>query len=394
MLLKIVWKNIISKKLTSILSVLLMMLGIGIISLVLTLGKQLEEKFSKNVAGIDMVVGAKGSPLQLILSGVYHIDAPTGNIPLKEVDNLRTNSFVMEVIPLSMGDNYMGTRIVGTSQRYLKHFNAVLQLGKTFENDLEVVVGQNVARELNLKIGDKFESTHGYDKEAEEHHEKKYVVKGILKYNNSVIDNLIICNLSSIWAMHEENSHEAESEHEKEVTCALVKFRNPLGLITVPRLINQNTVMQAALPAIEINRLFKLMGIGVDALKYLAFAIIIISGISVFITLYNALKERKYELALMLSMGGKRFTLFMMLLLEGIVLSLAGWISGILISKLGIFLASGLLFKSYHYTFEQNLLQKEEIYLLVAALIVGIFASLIPAVGIYKINITKTLAKD
>ena len=75
MLLKIVWKNIVSKKLTSILSVLLMMLGIGIISLVLTLGKQLEEKFSKNVAGIDMVVGAKGSPLQLILSGVYHIDA-------------------------------------------------------------------------------------------------------------------------------------------------------------------------------------------------------------------------------------------------------------------------------------------------------------------------------
>lgn len=395
MLLKIVWKNIVSKKLTSILSVLLMMLGIGIISLVLTLGKQLEEKFSKNVAGIDMVVGAKGSPLQLILSGVYHIDAPTGNIPMSEVENLRKNSFVMEVIPLSMGDNYQGTRIIGTSQRYLKHFNAEMQQGITFENDLEVVIGYNVAKEQNLKIGDQFESTHGYDKEAEEHHEKKYTVKGILKYNNSVIDNLILCNLSSIWALHEhEEEHESESAHEKEVTCALVKFRNPLGLITVPRQINQNTVMQAALPAIEINRLFKLMGIGIDALKYLALAIIIISGISVFITLYNALKERKYELALMLSMGGKRATLFLMLLLEGIFLSLTGWFLGIFMSKGGLLFASGMLNKAYHYSFEQNLIQKEEIYLLVAALLVGIFASIIPAIGIYKINITKTLAKD
>lgn len=301
----------------------------------------------------------------------------------------------MEVIPLSMGDNYQGTRIIGTSQRYLKHFNAEMQQGITFENDLEVVIGYNVAKEQNLKIGDQFESTHGYDKEAEEHHEKKYTVKGILKYNNSVIDNLILCNLSSIWALHEhEEEHESESAHEKEVTCALVKFRNPLGLITVPRQINQNTVMQAALPAIEINRLFKLMGIGIDALKYLALAIIIISGISVFITLYNALKERKYELALMLSMGGKRATLFLMLLLEGIFLSLTGWFLGIFMSKGGLLFASGMLNKAYHYSFEQNLIQKEEIYLLVAALLVGIFASIIPAIGIYKINITKTLAKD
>src|SRR5690606_10368946 len=116
--------------------------------------------------------------------------------------------------------------------------------------------------------------------------------------------------------------------------------RSPMGLMSLPRMINQNTNMQAALPAIEVNRLFELIGIGMDALKALAAAIMLISGISVFITLYNALKERKYELALMLSMGGTRTKLFLMLLLEGVILSLAGYALGILMSRVGTGFAS------------------------------------------------------
>lgn len=405
MLLKIVWKNIWAKKLNSLLCILLMMFGISIISLLINIGNQLEDKFSKNISGIDMVVGAKGSPLQLILSGVYQIDAPTGNIPMSELQMLQTNPLVKEVLPISMGDNYMGFRVVGTTYPYLKHFEADYEVGGGFKENMEVVVGAGAAKKLGLTLNDTFASSHGLEKEGEAHGDQKYKVVGILKPNNSVIDNLILCNLNSIWEIHEheaqhanpieiepENNEAHQEEHD--ITCALIKFRSPLGLMTLPRLINQNTKMQAALPAIEINRLFELMGVGIDAFKSLAIAIMLISGISVFVTLYNALKERKYEMALMLSMGGKRLKLFFMLMLEGLFLSLSGYFLGIILSRIGLWLASNLLDQNFNFGLQQSILLKEEIYLLIAALLVGIFAAIIPSLGIYKINISKTLAND
>lgn len=398
MLLKIVWKNIIDKKLNSILAVLLMAFGIGIISLLITVGKQLQDKFAKNISGVDMVVGAKGSPLQLILSGVYQIDSPTGNIALSELNMLRNNPLVKELIPLSMGDNYKGYRIVGSNEKYLAHFKSELKEGRVFERPMEVVIGATVARNLELKLNDTFASAHGFEADGHSHDDQVYKVVGILEYSNSVLDNLLVSDLESVWlvhAGHEESGEEAQSAaHEPEITCALIKFRSPMGLMSLPRMINQNTKMQAALPAIEVNRLFELMGIGMDAVKALAAAIMLISGVSVFITLFNALKERKYELALMLSMGGTRVKLFFMLLLEGIILSLSGYVLGILLSRTGLWLASGALKRGYNYTLEQQFLQKEEIYLLVLALFIGIVAAIIPSLGIYKINISKTLANE
>ncbi len=421
MLLKIVWKNIMDKRLNSILAVLLMAFGIGIISLLITVGKQLQDKFAKNISGVDMVVGAKGSPLQLILSGVYQIDSPTGNIALSELNMLRSNPLVKELIPLSMGDNYKGYRIVGSNEKYLQHFKAELKEGRVFEQPMEVVVGATVARNLDLKLNDTFVSSHGFEADGHSHDDQVYKVTGILEYSNSVLDNLLVSDLASVWLVHagheegEKQGHEEDGDHdedadqeaaadqepgaeqashEPEVTCALVKFRSPMGLMSLPRLINQNTKMQAALPAIEVNRLFELMGIGMDAVKALAAAIMLISGVSVFITLFNALKERKYELALMLSMGGTRVKLFFMLLLEGIILSLSGYVLGILFSRTGLWLASGALKRGYNYTLEQQFLQKEEIYLLALALFIGIVAAIIPSAGIYKINISKTLANE
>lgn len=399
MLLKIVWKNLTAKKLTNFLCIVLMMFGICIISLVVTIGKQLEDKFSKNISGIDMVVGAKGSPLQLILSGVYQIDAPTGNILLAEASKISENPLVKEFIPISMGDNYKGFRIVGTNKKYIEHFKATYYDGQLFNDTKQVVLGYSVSKQLELKLGDSFSSSHGFKEEGEVHEEGKLIVIGILNHNNSVIDNLILTSLETVWNVHEHEEGQNQSLIEadslkKEITCALVKFRSPMGLMTIPRNINSNTKMQAALPAIEINRLFELMGIGIDAINLLAFAIILISGISVFVTLYNSLKERKYEIALMLSMGAKRTKLFGMLLLEGLFLSLIGYVLGILLSRIGLYLTSKALESNMNYTLNQMILQKEEIILLIGALLVGIFAAAIPSLGVYKINISKTLAND
>jgi putative ABC transport system permease protein len=400
MLLKISWKNILDKKLNSFLCILLMTLGIAMISMLMLLGKQLQDKFAKNISGIDLVVGAKGSPLQLILSSIYQIDNPTGNVYLDDVQNIAQNPLVKEMIPLSMGDNFQGYRIVGTNKKYLEHFKTDFATGQIFKKDLEVVLGAATAQNTGLKVGDSFESSHGLDSEGEKHAEEKYKVVGVLAFNNSVVDNLILTSLGSVWNIHEhkeggeEHHEEVDSLIKREITSAIIKFRSPMGMMTMPRNINQNSKLQAAVPAIEVNRLFELLGIGIEGLQILAAVIMLISGISVFVSLYNSLKERKYEMALMLSMGAGRTRLFLMLLLEGIILSLLGFVAGILLSRIGIYLISNQLSKKFHFDISQFSLQTGEIYLFIGALVVGILAAALPSIGIYRINISRTLAEE
>ncbi|MBC7406932.1 MAG: ABC transporter permease, partial [Arcicella sp.] len=412
-LLKISTNNLKDKPLTTSLSILLMALGIAIISLLLLAGKQIEEKFTRNVAGIDMVVGAKGSPLQLILASIYQIDSPTGNISMEEANRLTRSPLVKSTIPLSMGDSYQGYRIVGSNEKYLAHFQAEFETGKVFSKTMEIVIGSKVAKNLNLKIDDVFSSQHGFDKEGQAHKEKQFKVVGILKTTNSVLDQLMVTPLESVWAVHEEH-HEEEAgkganvlklleddsvgansirpvqEDSKEITSLLVKFRNPVMGMMMARSINQNSTLQTATPAIEINRLFALLGVGVDALKWIALVIIIVSGLSVFVSLYNSLKERKYEMALMLSMGASRTKLFLLLLLEGLIISVIGFVIGIFLSRLGLWIMSENVEQNFHYDFNVLSLLTEEFYLFLGALLIGLLAAAIPSLGIYNINISKT----
>lgn len=407
-LFKISWANLKDKKLNSFLSALLMTLGIGIISLLLLLNQQLDEQFRRNIKGIDMVVGAKGSPLQLILSSIYQIDAPTGNVSLTEAQRIMKNPFVKTAIPLSMGDNYRSYRIVGTNSKYSNHFEAKLKEGRLFETTLEATIGSKAAEVTGLKIGDSFAGAHGLDNMDDIHDQVKYKVVGIFEPNNSVIDQLILTDLTSVWAIHEHSEDEkkgntvadlmsdrtSKETPGQEITSLLIKFRNPMGMVALPRFINENTKMQAASVAFEINRLFSMLGVGIDTLRALAAIIMLIAGVSVFVSLYNSLKERKYEMALMLSMGATRTRLFVMLLLEGIVLALVGYLAGILFSRVGLWLFSRAAETDYHYSFSDFGLLKEELWLLAGAIFVGILAALIPSLGIYKINLSRTLAED
>ncbi|GAB3507425.1 ABC transporter permease [Spirosoma knui] len=405
-LFRISWSNLVDKPLSSFLSGLLMTFGITIISLLLLLNKQLDDQFRKNIKGIDMVLGAKGSPLQLILSSIYQIDSPTGNIPLDEAQRLTRNPMIKTAIPLAMGDNYRSFRIVGTNKQYLDHFGATVSQGKLFQQDLETVIGPRVAEVTGLKIGDTFAGSHGLDAEGEEHADSKYKVVGILNATNTVTDQLILTPVSSIWAIHNHEEHEAEGaghemeEHEeehadepREITSMLVKFRNPMGMM-LKRGIDQNSKLQAALPSIEINRLFSLLGVGVETLRGLAVVIMLISGISVFVSLYNSLKERRYEMALMLSMGATRAQLFGMLLLEGLALALIGFGLGIVLSRVGLWLFSNSVSSEYHYNLATFGILPEEWGLLGVAVLIGLIAAALPAIGVYRMNISRTLAED
>ncbi len=427
MIAKLAWRNIWFKPLNTLLSIILLASSVAIITVLILLQKQFEEKFSSNIDGVDLVLGAQGSPMQLILSSVYHIDNPTGNISYDSAKVWMNHPFVEKAIPLAFGDNYRGFKIVGTNADYLEKYQAKLAKGRLFAKNFEVVIGSEIAQKLQLKIGDEFFGSHGDAAEGEVHDHYAYTVTGIASPTGKVIDNLILCTIPSVWQMHGEHQEEnpphgeeghvhEEGEHvhtaacnhdhdhshhhdmtldepNMEITAVLLKFRNKMGIVMWPRIIAQNTKMQAASPAIEVNRIFSLFGVGLTALQYLAYAIMLISGISIFIALYNRLKERKYEFALLRINGASRTQLLSLILFESLLLCVVGFVFGTIFGRLALQLISNSAEDDFKMTFHSSeIVWNKELMLLIATIFVGVIAALIPAIKAYRLNISKTLA--
>jgi putative ABC transport system permease protein len=385
----LVWSYLKAKPLNTVLNILLLSMGTGVITTLILFNNQFQEKMADNSRGIDLVVGAKGSPLQLVLCSVFHIDFPTGNIKLSEAERLSKNRMVKKAIPMALGDSYQNFRIVGTDTSYTGLFGAKLKDGNWWSKDLEVVAGAGVAETLKLGIGDTFASAHGLTTDGHDHEENKYKVVGILDATHAVADNLLFTNISSVWKVHD--LHEAP-DSTREITSLLIKYRNPIAALQLPRMINSYTSMQAASPAFETARLFSILGIGVDVLYGIASTIIIVSALSIFIALYNSLKERRYDMAIMRSMGAGRARLFTTVIMEGMALTFIGGVIGVLLGHLLILGFTNLVEEGARTGISAFVFYTEELILLAASVILGVFCSAIPAVQAYRTDIHKVLS--
>jgi putative ABC transport system permease protein len=378
-----------ARPLQTALSLLLLALGAGtIVTLLLVVG-QIEARMGRDVRGIDLVVGAKGSPMQLILSGIYHADAPTGNIPLASVQVLKQNKLVKKAIPLALGDSWRGYRIVGAEQAYLELYGAKFAAGKMFAGEMEAVLGHDVAARTGAGVGARFAGAHGIGGEGEEHAEA-YTVVGVLERTGSVLDRLALTSIESVWEVHH---HQGGKQASREVTVVLVQYASPLAAAMLPRQINSQSELQAASPAYETARLFRIVGVGIEALRAFAVVLILAAGLSVFIALYTALEDRRYDLAVMRTLGASPARLFGLLLAEGLVLALLGAALGLVLghglaSALGAWLAaqqqypvSGLVFRT------------DELWVVAVALGVGLAAALVPAWRAYRTDVAGTLSR-
>jgi putative ABC transport system permease protein len=334
------WQFLWSRPLAAALNLLLLSLGLASITLVLLVNHQIQQAFARDLAGIDVVVGAKGSPLQLILSGVFQIDTPTGNVPLADVQALQANPQVAKLIPISMGDSFKGYRIIGTTPDYLSHYAGVMASGALWQTPMQAVLGARVARDTGLRVGDSFAGSHGLGGGGHAHGQTPYTVTGVLAPSGSVMDRLILTPTESVWRVHEKDTAlDAQDqkilEEEREVTLALIQYRSPLAAVTFPRFINTTTNMQAASPALEVSRLLGLIGIGADVLRAFAGVLLLTAGLGVFIALWSAVRERRADLALLRMLGAAPRQLAALLWCEALWLAL-------LASLLGLALGQGV----------------------------------------------------
>ncbi|OGA41102.1 MAG: multidrug ABC transporter substrate-binding protein [Betaproteobacteria bacterium RIFCSPLOWO2_12_FULL_68_19] len=388
-----------ARPLNTALSLMLLALGVATIVLLVLVVSQLEERMSRDARGIDLVVGAKGSPMQLILAGIYHADAPTGNIPLAAVQAFQKNRLVRKVIPLALGDGWKGFRIVGAGHEYLEHYGAKPAIGRLWDEPMEVVLGAEVAARTGVGVGARFAGAHGITGQGEEHGAAPYDVVGVLGRTGSVLDRLVLTSVESVWQVHEQEHGPEDKadrkalEEDREVTVLLLQYASPLAAAMLPRQINSQSELQAASPAYETARLFRIVGVGVEAMRAFAIVLIIAAGLSVFIALYTALEERRYDLAVMRTLGAAPGRLFGLLIMEGVVLAALGTLIGL---ALGHALAATLgawLESQQQYPVTGLAWRAEELWLAAVALGVGLIAALLPAWRAYRTDVSRTLAR-
>lgn len=404
MIFKLSIKSLWHRKLSTFLSLLLLAFGTAIISILYAASHSLDDQMSRNIRGVDLVIGAKGSPLQIVLGSLFHIDAPTGNISLEDYEMIKSNPLVQNAIPLSFGDSYQGFRIVGSTAEYLDFYEATLANGTIFNKPMEVVIGHGVAQQKALHIGDQIYSNHGLSAEGETHESAPFIVKGILSESHTVLDKLIITPYQSIWHVHEheendedhdthEHSEGEEHSHEehKQITSALVFFKGPMALFSLPRFINEKTQMQAALPSIEVNRIYSLMESSIQFLSLLGIAVLVISGISIFIALYQSVLEERSEYAFLRSTGASTFFLAGTILSRCLILALSGYILGLFLSSLFLKIISAFFLQGYAIDL-QFLYSSEQLWVFGIIGGLSLLASIVPIWQIVNLNITKELA--
>ena len=388
-----------ARPLNTALSVILLALGVATIVLLLLVVGQAEERMHRDARGIDLVVGAKGSPMQLMLSGIYHLDAPTGNIPLSTAALLSKNRMVKRAMPLALGDSWQGNRIVGAGKEYADHYGAELREGRFYQKPMEAVLGAEVAARTNTRVGATFKGAHGMGSEPGEEHEGAYTVVGVLAKTGSVIDRLVLTPIESVWQVHEEHQGPQDDADRKalmearEVTVVLVQYASPLAAAMLPRQINSQSELQAASPAYETARLFSIVGVGIDALRGFAAVLILAAGLSVFIALYGALEERRYELAVMRTLGASPGKLFGLLIGEALVLSLLGVVLGLMLGHALASILGAWLERQQHYPVTGLEWRPEELWVAGIALTVGVVAAIVPAWRAYRTDVSRTLAQ-
>jgi len=390
------WRYLWSRPLGAALNLLLLSLGLASITFLLLVGAQLSKAFDRDLAGIDVVVGAKGSPMQLILSGVLHIDVPPGNVPLQAVNELAKNPLVAQIIPISLGDNFAGYRIVGTSTAYVDHYEAQLAQGALWTQPMQAVLGSAVAKRMGLQLGQTFVGSHGLGAGGHTHGENAYTVVGILQPSGSVLDRLILTDTASVWKVHEDytavdDDDRKVMEEEREITMALVKYKTPMAALSFPRYVNTSTEMQAAAPALEITRLLNMLGLGTDVLRAFAGVLLLTAGLSVFIALWSAVRERRTDLALLRMLGASPAKVATLLLCEALWLGLLAAVLGVLLGQ-GFAQALALFLSLDNSLLIGGMVWPAGLWVVPAlALVVSLASALLPTVAAYRVSVLRLL---
>jgi putative ABC transport system permease protein len=366
-------------------------LGVSLVVASVLLAKGIKDGFIAGATDYNLVIGAKGSPTQLVLGVIFRMDLATPNIEYTIYRNLQQDPRVETAAPIGVGDAYRGFRYVATNSAYFAAFpwrrkTFALAAGKFFADDrpsepsYEAVLGAEAARSTGLQIGDRFY-------EGEEMAEYPLTVVGILRPTHSADDRAIFFSLPSYWGMNEV----ARGMAIKPLTAVLVRPKRMSDLPSLNRELNVAPDTQAVLPSVVLLTIFNMMAVAENVLKMILAIVGVIVLLYVFVAMYSATMERRREIATMRALGARRTTVLGIVLAESAALSTVGGVGGILAGHAIAYLAGSLLGQSGLVT---NLLlfNAFEPAVLVGVMLLGTLAGLLPAMLAYRTEVAENLA--
>jgi ABC-type transport system, involved in lipoprotein release, permease component len=375
---------------------------------------QIRESFVQSVSGTDLIIGARGSQIQLMLYAVFHLGGATNNIGWDIAQKISKEDEISWTIPVSLGDSHKGYPVVATNENFFRHFRfqggreLFFAQGKSFDKLFEVVLGAEAAKNLNYIPGQKIALNHGNsDTHLTQHADKPFTVTGILAPTGTPVDRSFYISLNAMEALHLDwqagvpvpglkiSPQQAEKFNlePKSITALLVGLKKRGRVFAVQRMINEwkDEPLMAVMPGIAMDEIWQMLNTGEQALLLVSGLVTITGLAGLAAVILAGLGERRRELAILRSAGARPSDILVLLACEGLLLMFSGIILGLaflscIIAGLGPFLAD-----RYGFFIYLSLPGTGEWLLLAGICLSGFLASLIPAFRAYQISLSDGL---
>ena len=402
-------KSFRNRKFTTGLTVLSIALSVMLLLGIEKIRQGAEASFTNTVSGTDLIVGARSSPVQLLLYSVFHIGNPTNNISRESYEEITELAQVKWAIPLSLGDSHKGYRVVGTSAQFLEYFrygtrqSLQLSQGEWFGDSYEAAVGAEVAAELGYKPGDQIVIAHGSgDESFITHDDKPFKVAGVLKRTGTPVDRAVYVELTSIDKIHQdldgdEHDHDPLMPHlghaheadKGDLSAILVGLQSRGAAVAIQRIINEHDhePLTAIMPGVVLLEVWRMMSIVERVLMIVSGFVVAVGLFSMLIILMTSLNERRREMAILRSVGARPVHVFALIMGEAVFLVL-------LAIGLGLTMVYGLLAllqpwieSNYGLSVAMTWPGQAEWILLAIIMGCGFIVGLIPGIRIYRYSL-------
>ena len=370
-ILGLAWRSLMNRRGSALLTILAVALSVALFLGVDKVRNGARAGFDNTISGTDLIVGAPTGQINLLLYSVFRLGSATAEISWDTYEAIDGRDDIAWTIPLSLGDNHRGFRVVGTNEAYFEHYKhgggTALRLseGELFSDIYQAVIGADVAEELDYTIGSEIVLTHGLGAGGlTDHEDKPFIVTGVLAKTGTPVDRSIHIPLEGVTAIHVgwesgTRSPFADTISEemirgfdltpKSITAVFVGLEQRGTLLRTQRALNTQggEPLLAIIPGVALGELWQVTGIVERALIAVSVFVIAVGLVSVLTSILTSLNERRREMAILRATGARPGHIFFLMVAEAAMLGLCGAIAGVLLVQLGLLIAGPILSSAY-----------------------------------------------
>jgi len=401
-------RSLWNRRSTAVLTIFSISISVTLLIGVENIRKGVRTSFSSAVSGTDIIVGARGGSLQLLLYSIFRIGNATNNLSWESYNEFHNDKRVKWTIPISLGDSHRGFRVLGTNQEYFKHFRygskkkLEFSRGQSFSKVFDVVIGSEVAIKLNYRLNEKIIIAHGTGRKSFlKHDDRPFKVVGILKPTGTPVDQSLHVSLEGITAMHidwESGAPPMEGESlssadilkldlkPEEITSFLIGLKSKIHAFSLQRQINsfKEEPLSAIMPGVALQELWNLLRTAEVGLRIITWFVLFAGLLGMMTSLLSGLNERRREMAILRSVGAGPGTISFLLIFEAIFLTLVGILFGLLFLYITLFVSQPLLESYFGLFIPIQPPSVKDLIILGVIILNGMLMGLIPALRAYR----------